>query len=49
MTKVRLSVEQFNPGALQFFTTLGFEMTGEANRMKVGERLVRFLTMELML
>ena len=44
--KVRLGVEQFNPGALQFFQKLGFELTGDANRIKVGDKFVRLLYME---
>lgn len=47
MQQVRLTVEQFNPGALQFFQRLGFTLTGEANRVKVGDKFVRLLTMEL--
>ena len=47
MHQARLTVEQFNPGALQFFQRLGFTMTGEANRIKVGDKFVRLLTMEL--
>lgn len=46
MSRVRLRVEQFNPGALQFFESLGFQLTGEATRVKVGEQLVRLLDME---
>ena len=42
----RLAVEQFNAGAVRFFTHLGFAMTGEARRAPVGERFVRLLTME---
>lgn len=42
----RLTVEQFNPGALRFFQQLGFELTGEARRTKSGQRLVRLLVME---
>ena len=44
--KVRIGVEQFNTGAMAFFHRLGFIMTGEANRIKVGEKLVRLLYME---
>jgi RimJ/RimL family protein N-acetyltransferase len=47
MQKARLTVEQFNPGALQFFQSLSFTVTGEANRMKVGDKFVRLLAMEL--
>jgi RimJ/RimL family protein N-acetyltransferase len=42
----RLTVEQFNPGALRFFQQLGFELTGESRRTKSGQRLVRLLVME---
>jgi RimJ/RimL family protein N-acetyltransferase len=44
--RVRLGVEQFNPTALKFFEHLGFTLTGEANRVKVGEKFVRLLYME---
>lgn len=47
MQQARLTVEQFNPGALQFFQRLGFTVTGEANRIKVGDKFVRLLAMEL--
>lgn len=43
---VRLGVEQFNPGALKFFQSLGFTLTGEAQRIRSGKRLVRLLAME---
>lgn len=46
MHKVRAGVEQFNPGALHFFTTLGFTVTPEAVRTQVGEHLVRLLYVE---
>ena len=46
MTSVRLSVEQFNPEALRFFTSLGFALTGEAHRTQVGDRFIRLLFME---
>jgi len=45
--KSRLAIEQFNPQAMQFFQHLGFQLTGEAERLNVGERLVRLLYMEL--
>ena len=44
--KVRLGVEQFNPNALQFFQDLGFTLTGDTNRIKVGDKFVRLLYME---
>ncbi|MCY3905157.1 MAG: GNAT family N-acetyltransferase [Caldilineaceae bacterium] len=43
---VKLGVEQFNPGALRFFQSLGFSLTGEAQRIRSGKRLVRLLAME---
>lgn len=43
---VRVGVEQFNPGAMQFFQKLGFQLTGEANRIRSGDRFVRLLYME---
>ncbi len=46
MRWVRLGVEQFNPGALRFFQSLGFELTGESTRVKSGNKLVRLLSME---
>ncbi len=44
--KVRLGVEQFNPMALLFFQSLGFTLTGEADRVHVGAKWVRLLYME---
>lgn len=49
MAKVRLGVEQFNPQALQFFQQLGFAFTGETDRVRVGDKFVRLLYMELAL
>jgi len=46
MQTLRLGVEQFNHRAMHFFQKQGFTLNGEANRMKVGERLVRLLYME---
>ena len=43
---VKLGIEQFNPGALRFFQSLGFSLTGEAQRIRSGKRLVRLLAME---
>jgi RimJ/RimL family protein N-acetyltransferase len=43
---VRLGVEQNNPGALHFFRVIGFELTGETNRISVGEKWLRLLYME---
>ncbi len=46
MKMARLMVEQFNIPALRFFSSLGFAMTGEATRIRVGDRFVRQLLME---
>ena len=46
ITTARLGVEQFNHTALRFFTHLGFQLTGESNRLRVGDKLVRLLYME---
>ena len=46
VNEVKLGVEQFNPGALRFFQSLGFTLTGEAQRIRSGKRLVRLLAME---
>ena len=46
ITTVRLGVEQFNPAALQFFQHLGFTLTGDAQRTRVGDKFVRTLYME---
>jgi len=46
MTMARLGVEQFNTKALQFFEALGFSLTGESNRLRVGEKLIRLLYMQ---
>lgn len=43
---VKLGVEQFNPGGLKFFESLGFALTGQAQRIRSGKRLVRLLAME---
>jgi len=42
----RCGVEQFNVGALRFFQSLDFELSGEANRIRVGDKFVRLLYME---
>lgn len=42
----RLGIEQFNPGAMRFFQSLGFTLTGEANRIQSGKKWVRLLYME---
>lgn len=40
---VRVGVEQFNVVALKFWTAQGFTLTGESDRMRVGEKFVRLL------
>jgi ribosomal protein S18 acetylase RimI-like enzyme len=47
MAKVRLGVEQFNHTGLKFWESLGFALTGASDRMKVGDKFVRLLYMEL--
>lgn len=44
--RVRCGVEQFNLSALKFFQNLDFELSGEANRIRVGDKLVRLLYLE---
>lgn len=46
MKTARLGVEQFNPGALQFFQHIGFTLTGQTDRVRSGQRWVRLLYME---
>ena len=46
MTTTRAGIEQFNPGGLQFLRQLGFDLTGESNRIQSGKRWVRLLYME---
>lgn len=46
IVRARLTVEQFNPGALHFFQHVGFALTGESRRTKSGQRLMRLLVME---
>lgn len=46
MQVARLGVEQFNPTALKFFESLGFQLTGDSQRVRSGKRLVRLLYME---
>ena len=49
MAKVRLGVEQFNHTGLKFWECLGFALTGESDRMKVGDKFVRLLYLEFAL
>lgn len=44
--KVRLGVEQFNGSGLKFFESIGFKLTGETSRVRIGSRFVRLLYME---
>ena len=44
--KVRLGVEQFNGNALQFWQSVGFALTGESDRVRVGDKFVRLLYLE---
>lgn len=39
----RVGVEQFNVAALKFWEAQGFTLTGESDRVRVGERFVRLL------
>ncbi len=43
---VRVGVEQFNTGCLQFWTRAGFTLTGDSSRIQSGEQFVRLLYME---
>ena len=47
IAKVRLGVEQFNHTGLKFWESLGFALTGESDRMKVGDKFIRLLYMEV--
>lgn len=49
MVRARAGVEQFNPGALKFFQSVGFALTGGSNRVSVGSHWVRVLYMEVRL
>lgn len=46
MQKARLSIEQFNLGALKFWESLGFSMTGDSDRVRSGDQFVRMLYLE---
>lgn len=47
ITKVRLGVEQFNHVALKFWERAGFALTGQSDRMRVGDKFVRLLYLEI--
>jgi RimJ/RimL family protein N-acetyltransferase len=42
----RLAIEQFNIPALKFWERMGFALTGESDRIRSGEQLVRLLYLE---
>lgn len=42
---VRAGVEQFNIAALKFWEAQGFVLTGESDRIRVGDKFVRLLYM----
>lgn len=46
MKVARAGVEQFNPGALKFLQSIGFQLTGDTSRVQSGKRWVRLLYMD---
>jgi RimJ/RimL family protein N-acetyltransferase len=46
MHKARLGIEQFNIGALKFWESLGFSLTGGSDRVRSGDQFVRMLYLE---
>ena len=46
ISKVRTGVEQFNVGALKFWQRMGLRLTGESDRIRSGDTLVRLLYLE---
>lgn len=46
ITTARTGVEQFNHAALQFWQRVGFRLTGESDRVRSGDSLVRLLYLE---
>ncbi|MFN3983541.1 MAG: GNAT family N-acetyltransferase [Caldilinea sp.] len=42
---VRVGVEQFNVAALKFWEAQGFTLTGESDRVRIGEKFIRLLYM----
>ncbi len=46
MQKARLSIEQFNIGALKFWESLGFSLTGDSDRVRSGDQFIRLLYLE---
>lgn len=49
MERVRTGVEQFNFKALRFFQAQGFALSGEADRIRIADRLIRLLYLEIKL
>jgi RimJ/RimL family protein N-acetyltransferase len=47
--KARTGVEQFNHAGLKFWQQMGFHLTGESDRLRSGDALVRLLYLEQML
>jgi RimJ/RimL family protein N-acetyltransferase len=46
MQRARLSIEQFNLKALKFWEKLGFRLTGDSDRVRIGDQFVRHLYLE---
>ena len=46
MQRARAGVEQFNVAALKFWEAQGFTVTGESNRIRVGDKFIRQLYMQ---
>jgi RimJ/RimL family protein N-acetyltransferase len=46
MQTARCSLEQFNHDGLRFMQSLGFALTGEAERIRRGDRVIRLLEMQ---
>lgn len=42
----RAGIEQFNGTALKFWEAQGFSLTGESNRLRVGDKFIRQLYMQ---
>ena len=46
MRTARVGVEQFNIPGLKFWESAGFTLTGDSNRLRVGDKFVRILYMD---
>ena len=46
ITTARTGVEQFNHAALKFWQQMGFRLTGESDRVRSGDSLVRLLYLQ---